>query len=90
MLTQKIMERAHVYTACPLFVWKLGYNQLTEVRSVSQATHFGLLSTLVLYTLFALTHLTVSMYCWILYIKVYLIDIYIFMEKQNLFFHSNK
>ena len=55
MLTQKIMERAHVYTACPLFVWKLGYNQLIEVRSVSQATHFGLLSTLVLYTLFGIT-----------------------------------
>ena len=48
MLTQKILERAHVYTACPLFVWKLGYNLLTEVRSVSQATHFGLLSTHVL------------------------------------------
>ena len=51
MLTQKILERAHVYTACPLFVWKLGYNQLIEVRSVSQATHFGLLSTHVLYML---------------------------------------
>ena len=51
MLKQKILDRAHVYTACPLFVWKLGYNLLIEVRSGSRATHFGLLSTHVLYTL---------------------------------------
>ena len=56
MLKQKILDRAHVYTACPLFVWKLGYNLLIEVRSVSRATHFGLLSTRVLYMLIVRTY----------------------------------